>query len=282
MIVPIHESFGESIMSPRQQWKQHSEIEKLTCKEDLVLLQKNNGVPACVSPTAYLKLVDRGYGTFDIKIMKNRPSMMNNLMEGMVSNSSIMHHWHEMMERDPTKFETTMKNWIPKMKDNTQLLKNVMGPITSIPELREQMITHMKEHPVMEQSLKNHYDWMESVHEPIMSHGMGQNMNQGMHEEMCQWCPELSHHMKPHHNMGFANSDRMMDIIHHMWIQEEMVFEMHEFMLQSPNHMTEMSEQMMGPMLEFMMDDPDIREQMIDLMLQHEDFMNSIRHSNSK
>ena len=41
-----------------------------------------------------------------------------------------------------------------------------------------------------------------------------------------------------------------------------------------------MSNQMMESMLNAVMDDVDLREQMIDLMLQHQDFMNSIRHDN--
>ncbi len=41
-----------------------------------------------------------------------------------------------------------------------------------------------------------------------------------------------------------------------------------------------MSNQMMESMLNAVMDDVDLREQMIDLMLQHPDFMNSIRHDN--
>lgn len=37
---------------------------------------------------------------------------------------------------------------------------------------------------------------------------------------------------------------------------------------------------MMEPMLNAVMDDPDLRERMIELMLEHQDFMNSIRHDN--
>lgn len=36
----------------------------------------------------------------------------------------------------------------------------------------------------------------------------------------------------------------------------------------------------MGPMLNAIMDDEDLRQQLIDLMLEHQDFMNAIRHIN--
>ena len=74
----------------------------------------------------------------------------------------------------------------------------------------------------------------------------------------------------------------MMNMMHHMWIDDELSQDMHEFMLENPGHMVHMSDQMMGPMLGFMMDDPELRERMIDLMLENQDFMNSIRHGNSE
>jgi len=52
-------------------------------------------------------------------------------------------------------------------------------------------------------------------------------------------------------------------------------------MLENSSHMAMMSHQMMEPMLGAVMDDANLREQMIELMLEHQDFMNSIRHDNS-
>ena len=160
LFIPLQDSFAESIIPPRHQWKQLNDIEQLSCKEGLVLLQKNNGAPACVMPSTYLKLVDRGYGEFDSKIMKNRPTMMNNLMKNLASDSSIMNHWREMMQNNTTMMKNTMQDWVSKMKDNPEFLKNILGPITSDAELRQEMIQHMKDHPVMEQSLKEHSRWI--------------------------------------------------------------------------------------------------------------------------
>jgi hypothetical protein len=53
---------------------------------------------------------------------------------------------------------------------------------------------------------------------------------------------------------------------------------MHNFMLENHHHMGLMSDQMMGPMLGYIMDDPELRQQMIEMMLEHPEFMNSIRH----
>lgn len=281
LFVPLTVSFAEPIIPPRQQWAQSSDVDQLTCKDGLILLQKSNGAPACVSPATYLKLIDRGYGVLDLKILKNRPAMMDDLMTNMTSNTSIIHHWHEMMQNDPNMMKNAMGDWVSKMKENPKFLKNVMGPMTSDPELRQEMIEHMKKHPVMEQSLKDHPVWMASVHESMMDSAMGSGMNQGMHSGMCSWCPEYEHDMQHEPHVGFTNPDRMMNMMHHMWIDDETVQDMHESMLENPGHMAQMSDQILGPMLGFMMDDAEIRQQMIDLMLDHEDFMNSIRHSNS-
>ncbi len=285
----IHESSAQSVIPPRHQWKQIDTIDDITCKDGLILLQKNNGVPACVSPTAYLKLVDRGYGMYDSSLMMKHPEMATNLMKNMASNDHLMTHWHEMMQKDPVMMKTTMNDWVSLMKNNTNYLKNMMSPMTSDPELRQQMIEHMKSHPQMESALKQNTRWMDSVHQPMtdsdMGHGMGSGMNQGMdkgaHQDMCQWCPDYERHMMPQHPIKFANSDRMMDMMHHMWIDNDMIQDMHRFMLENPSHMAQMQHQMMEPMLRNMIDDPELRQQMIEMMLDHQEFMNSIRHENA-
>jgi hypothetical protein len=275
----------ETIIPPRKQWKEISDIDQLTCKEGLLLLQKNNGAPACVSSSAYLGLVDRGYGMFDSEIMMKRPMMMNNLIEKMTSNQMIMNHWHEMMINDKTMMQKTMQDWISQMKDNPRLLGNMMGPMTSDPNLREQMIETMKQHGTMMKSLQEHPRWMTSVHDEMMGSGMnpdmgmGQNQGQGMHAN-CQWCPQNEQHKTHEHARSFSDSDKMMDMIHHMWINNAMTTDMHDHMIENPSHMAQMSGQMMGPMLGHMMDDPELRQQMIEMMLEHPEFMNSIRHEN--
>ncbi|QUC64330.1 hypothetical protein NsoK4_07840 [Nitrosopumilus sp. K4] len=276
-LIPLGDSFAQSVIPPRHQWKQVNDIDHLTCKEGLLLLQKSNGAPACVSTTTYLKLVDRGYGMFDNAIMMKRPAMLTNLMETMSSNYDLMHHWHNMMQNDPTMMKNTMQKWISKMKENPEFLKNMIGPMTSDPILREDMIKHMRNHPIMEQSLKDHPMWMKSVHDKIM----GPEMGSGMHK-MCPWCPEYEVHVSHRQQLGFTNSDRMMNMMHSLWINDQISEDIHEFMLENPNHMAQMSKQMMGPMLGFMMDDPEIRQKMIELMLEHEEFMNSIRHENTR
>ena len=271
----IGNSFAEDL-SPRKQWIKFADPDLLTCKEGYILLQKNNGYPACVTPSTYLKLIDRGFTKFDFTLIINRHDMMDTLMQNMASNQSLMSHWHEMMIKNPSVTSKTMSDWISQMKENPKLLANMMGPMTSDPQLREKMIDEMKKHPLMENSLKQNSAWMDSVHNQMM----GSEMDEEMHHEECPWCPKYSHHQSVNHSMDFSHADRMMDLMHHIWINDEMSQDMHEFMLENPDHLYMMSEQMMGQMLGPMMDDPALREKMTELMLTHNEFMNYIRHKN--
>ncbi len=269
-------SFAQQEMSPHDQWKKFADLDTLICKQGHLLLQKNNGNPACVLPFTYLKLIDRGYGAYDSSIMSKHPEMMNQLMQNMASNDKLMYHWHEMLQKNSSMMMQTMNNLVSQIKNNPELLKNMLGPMTSDPNLREKMIDIMRNHSHMENSLKQNTIWMDSVHQTMMSSGM----EQGMHNITCTWCPDYQINANHEHFGEFVNSERMMDVIHHMWINSEMTQDMHVLMMKNPSHMAQMSEHMMEPMLEAIMDDVNLRQQMIDLMLEHPDFMNTIRHNN--
>jgi len=268
-------SFAQQ-MSPHQQWKKFTDVDMLTCKSGYLLLQKNNGNPSCVMPSTYLKLVDRGYGNHNQSMMDKNPDMMNNLMIQMASDSKVMSHWHSMIQQNPELMMQTMGDWVLQMKDNPELLQNMLSPMTSDSELRKKTIHIMKNHPQMETHLKSNSVWMDSIHQPMMGSGMGQ----GMHQSECNWCPNYEYNPMNSHEMVMSSSSKMMNMIHHMWINPDMIQDMHSLMLEDPSHMALMSNQMMEPMLYAVMDDEDLREEMIDLMLQHKDFMNSIRHEN--
>jgi hypothetical protein len=267
------------IFSPRQQWKQLPDPDILTCKDGLILLQKTNGSPACISSTTYLKLIDRGYGKFDSSQLMKRPEMMTHLMDGMVVQPQLMSHWHTMMENDPKIMQQSISDMVLQLKENPKSLANIMGPMTTNLELREEMIEHMKKHDQMMISFQEHPGWMESVHQPMMGSSMNQEISSGMHGKTeCSWCPEKSIDLQAHQD--FHRPKIMEDMIHPIWINEKMRSQMHELMLENPQHMDLMTDETIDPILGFMMDDIELRQQMIDMMLEHPEFMNSIRHEN--
>ncbi len=270
-------SFAQQDIPIHKQWQKFADLDMLTCKPGYLLLQKTNDNPTCVMPSTYLELIDRGYGFHNQSIMNKNSEMMNNLVNSMASNEKLMTHWHTMMQKNSNTMKNTMNNWISQMKDDPELLKNMLGPITSDPELREKMIHTMKNHSQMENHLKMHSVWMDSVHKPMMDSAIDQKV----YHTTCTWCPDYVHYSTGSHSMmKMSDSDNLMDMIHHMWINSEITQEIHSMMLKDPSHMAMMSNQLMEPMLNAVMNDEDLREQMIDLMLEHEEFMNTLRHDN--
>ena len=270
----------EQIVPPRHQWKQLPDPDTLTCNEELILLQKTNGSPACVSPIAYLKLIDRGYGKFDSSQLMKRPVMMDYLMRGMINEPQLMHHWHNMMMNDTKIMQQAMSDMVLQLKKSPEFMPNIMAPMTTNPDLRKQMIEHMKNHNHMMNSFQQHSGWMDSVHQPMMGSKMGGGMGSGMHgQTICSWCPEMTQQTESDHP-GFRQPKIMEDMMHHLWLNKNMQAKMHNFMLENHHHMGLMSEQMMGSTLGYMMDDPELRQQMIEMMLEHQEFMDSIRHEN--
>ena len=277
----LENSFAQNqIIPPRPQWKETPDPDLLTCKDGLLLLQKTNGSPACVSPTTYLKLLDRGYGKFDSSQLMKRPIMMDNLMSGMVGDSQLMHHWHTMITNDSKIMNQTMSKMVLQLKENPDLMPNIMGAMTSNPDLRVQMIEIMKNHELMMKTFHEHSGWMDSVHQPMTGSKMSQNMGHGIiGNHQCSWCPELPLHDSKEHP-GFHQPKIMEDLIHHIWVDADFRNKMHSFMLENPLHMAHMTDQLLEPTLGHMMNDAELRQQMIELMLEHHEFMNSIRHEN--
>jgi len=271
----LTDSYAEEFsIPPRQQWKEVNDIDQITCKEGLVLIQKHNDNPACVSSLAYLRLLDRGYGEFDPSTIMERQEMVVSIMKSMTSDDNLLHHWNQVLLNDAELMQKTMNNWISQMKTNSEFLEIVMGPMTSDPKLRDQMIQHMKEHPRMEKSLLDHKEWMDSVHRPRIELGL----NNGMEHETCSWCPKYEENQMK--TSRFSNPQKIMDIINHIWINPNLTIDMHNYVLSNSRNMAEIEKQMMAEMLYHMMDDSDLRKEMIELMLDNQEFMNSIRHAN--
>ena len=277
------------LVSPREQWQNAHNISQITCQEGLVLLTKANGMPACVSTSSYLRLVDRGWGMWDDSVMMNRPQMMNDLMETMMQEPQLMQHWHGMILKNPQQMQDTRNDWIQQLKDNPQLMANMMGPITTDPDLQKQMIDHMTQHMPMMQSIRNDSDWMDMMDDQMIGHGMMGSM--GMHRcawcpttnntyvhygtATCTWCPVTNQTMQTGWMMH--NPQNIEDMMHHMWINSGIRQQMFDHMLEHPYHMGSMMNQMMDSMMDPMMDDPELRQQMLDMFAQNQDFMQKLR-----
>lgn len=286
----FQDSLAIEHLSPHLQWKQLADPDLLDCREGYLLLQKSNDIPACVEPSTFVKLIERGYGPYDSSLLSKRPDMLNHLMHYIVSDEKLMYHWYEMMKKDSKIMRQSIDDWIIKMKNDTQLLKNFLGPLSIDSKLRTQMVQIMKNHPTMESHLKQNSEWMKSIHD-IASNSNNHNDDSNCSmcndndsspmtsKSSCVWCPEF--HFNPTNNTLplIPNDARTMDVLHSFWTNTSMRNQVHNIMIEDPSHMAQMSEQMMEPILSSLMDDEILRSQMINLLLENNEFMNSIRHA---
>ena len=102
-------------------------------------------------PSTYLKLIDRGYGNHNQSMMDKNPNMMNDLMIQMASDDKVMSHWHSMMQQNPKLIMQTMDDWVLQMKDNPELLQNILSPEFFYPiklnKVKESRCEHLNRHP---------------------------------------------------------------------------------------------------------------------------------------
>ena len=103
----------------------------------------------------------------------------------------------------------TLDDWVLQIKNNHELLKNVLSSMTSDPELCKKMIHTMKSYSQMEIHLKSHSAWMDSIHQLIMDSGMGQ----GIYQSECTWCSHNKHNSMNSHVMMMSDSNKMMEPI---------------------------------------------------------------------
>jgi len=175
------------------------------------------------------------------------------------------------------------------------------------PELRQQMMGHMMDHPQMMQSMQSNQKWMGMMHGQPMSggmyHGMMTNatmncpwcpfmqesMNQSMMGMGCAWCQGhmgqgmmMGKHMQrstsdtsttPSHGWMMQNPQHMQTMMNHMMMNPHDMQSIHGMMMQNPQHMHGMMNNMMGPMMNHMMNDPQMQQQMMNHMMNHPQMM---------
>jgi len=151
------------------QWDLHHDITQLTCaKGTAILLMNNDGEPACVKPSTYLTLVDRGYGKFDSNIMMNRPMMMQGLMGQMMDDPNLTQPMIDNMMNNQQMMQSMMGNnqmmgmmrggmmgqgmmgqgmmGQGMMMRSPEVMNDMMNQMIQNPEFRQQMIDEMQLH----------------------------------------------------------------------------------------------------------------------------------------
>ena len=151
---------AQTMMTPKQQMMMGTNSDQITCADGKVLMMNNMGMPACVTPSTYWRLADRGWGNFDTELLAKNQNHMHGVMGAMINHPEMSKHMHDWMQNNPEHMQTMMNNWMPQMMQNQQWMNNMMGPIMNHmmndPQMQQQMMNHMINHPQMMQQ------WMQN------------------------------------------------------------------------------------------------------------------------
>lgn len=198
---PVFSQMGMPIMSPRQQYMVSNDPNQVTCRPGMgVLLSSSTGTPACVTPTTYMRLVDRGWGNYDTNFMMKDQQFMQGIMNNMMYHSQMIgymmnnqqmlqfmkgnNQWMGMMHRGPMMGgpmmgPAVMQNytigcpWCPVgsgigiqqgwMMHNPQHMQGMFGYMMNDPEIRQQMFEHMMNNQQFMQQLMQNQTFMQRI-----------------------------------------------------------------------------------------------------------------------
>jgi len=71
-------SYGET-PSPLEQTKQGIPANEVSCKKGLVLMVRESGDPACLTPSSYMRSIDRGWGVGDLDLLQKHPEQLDSI-----------------------------------------------------------------------------------------------------------------------------------------------------------------------------------------------------------
>ena len=135
-------------MSPRQQMSTLNDPSQIHCREGFVMMMRGTtDSSVCVNPNTSLRLVDRGWGNFDMNMMmKNNPQQFQVLANSMLNNPNTSKLWYDV-GFEPNIKQNLADQITSSMIQNPQKVNPMMnfmiGSMMNDPELRQQMIDQM-------------------------------------------------------------------------------------------------------------------------------------------
>ena len=105
--------------SPRAQT--HSGIipTEVACNENFVLMVRESGNAACLTPTSYLRSIDRGWGVGDLDLMEKHPEQLDAIIAHIMQNRQLRDQVIERISSNPEALE--------KIKSNEKLMNVLEG-----------------------------------------------------------------------------------------------------------------------------------------------------------
>lgn len=111
-------SFGD-VMSPLAQTKQGVPANEIACKVGHVLMVRESGTPACLTPPSYLRSIDRGWGVGDIDLLQKHPDQVDAIIDAIMANRQLREQVIERIAENPEVLE--------KLKQNERMMNVLEG-----------------------------------------------------------------------------------------------------------------------------------------------------------
>jgi hypothetical protein len=111
-------SYGEEL-SPLEQTKQGVSASEVACRENFVLMVRESGSAACLTPASFLRSVDRGWGVADLDLMEKHPEQLDAIIATIMQNSQLREQVIERISANPEALE--------KVKGNEKLMNVLEG-----------------------------------------------------------------------------------------------------------------------------------------------------------
>ncbi len=189
-------------ISVRQQWMMHNDLNQITCPTGMGMMMRHNGDPVCFTPSSYMRLVDRGWGTWDYNYMTKDQQFMTGMMNNMMQHPQMMGYMMnhpQMMQamHGNTQWMNTMHgqgmmgqgmmmgNYTmgcpmcagmmggnmnqpmmmhnPWMMQNPQMMHGMMGTMMNDPKFQQQMMNHMMGNQMYMQQLMQNQTFMQKM-----------------------------------------------------------------------------------------------------------------------
>jgi len=162
-------------MPVRHQWMMNNDPNQITCPTGMGMMMSNSGNPACLTPSSYMRLADRGWGNYDYNYMARDQQFMTGMMNNMMQHPQMM----GMMMNDPQMLQAMQSNnqWMGMMHGQGMMGQGMMGRGMMMGNYTMgcPMCTGMMGQGMNQPMMMNNA-WM--MHNPQMMHGMmGTMMN---------------------------------------------------------------------------------------------------------
>ncbi len=111
-------SYAETL-SPLEQTKQGVPASEVACRENFVLMVRESGSAACLTPASYIRSADRGWGVPDIQLLEKHPEQLDAIIAHIMQNRELREQIIEKISANPQAIE--------KIKSNEKLMNVLQG-----------------------------------------------------------------------------------------------------------------------------------------------------------